>query len=483
MSLTRRVAHNTIIQFIGKFISIFLGVLTVSIMARYLGATGFGQYSTIMAYLQFFGILVDMGLALTVVRLISDPQHNQEQMVNNVLALRFFSALIFLGLAPLIVFFFPYDYLVKIGVAITTLSFFFISLNQILIGLFQKELKMDKVTISEVINRLILLGLVILFAHYNLGLLYIMVAVVSASFVNLLLNYLFALKLIKIRFAFDWSVWRRILKLTWPIAISITFNLVYFKADTIILSLVRSQTEVGIYSAPYRVLEILTNFIYMFMGIIFPVLAGFWLQKNQPKFREIFQTTFNFLISLALPMIFGTLFIAKDLMLLIAGPQFIDSGIVLQIIIFATAIIFVNSLYGYSIVVIDKQRQMVWAYVFVAIISLTGYLLTIPRYGYFGAATFTIVSEMLIFIFNFTVTTKTTKFIPSFTIVFKVLAASIVMSIFLYFFKGHNVILSITLASVIYIFTLYLVKGFSKELIMEIISLKSSPKQIKIDGN
>jgi len=482
MSLTRKVAHNTIIQFSGKILSVFIGVITISIMARYLGKAGFGQYSIIMAFLQFFGILVDMGLALTVVRLISDPKYDPRKMMNNVFTLRFFSALIFLGIAPLVVIFFPYDNIVKIGVAITTLSFFFISINQILVGLFQKELKMDRVTISEVLGRIVLLILVFIFAVLDKGLLFIMIAVIAGSFINVALNYIFALKYIKIKFAFDWDVWKKIITMTWPIAISIAFNLVYFKADTIILSLFRSPAEVGIYGAPYRVLEIMTNFIYMFMGIIFPILTLYFAQKNWSEFKKLFQQTFNFIVMMAVPMVFGTMFIAKDLMLLIAGPEFTDSGLVLQIIIFATFIIFINSIYGYTIVVINKQKQMVWAYIITAIIALAGYLILIPKYGYLGAASFTIVAEALIFIFNFWMTTKTIRFVPSCKIFIKTIAASLVMSIFLYLLTGQNIILMIILASIIYVIALYLFKGFDKKLIFEILSLKSQPKQTKSNG-
>lgn len=476
MSLTRQVTYNTIIQFAGKLISIFIGVITISLMARYLGVTGFGQYSTIMAFLQFFGILVDMGLALTVVRLISDPKHNQERIFNNVFTLRLFSAIIFLGLAPLVVLFFPYDNLIKLGTAITTLSFFFISLSQILIGLFQKELKMDKVTIGENVGRVVLLVLVVIFAYLDKGLLYIMLAVVANSLVTFLIYYFFALKYVKIKLEFDFAIWNKIISLTWPIAISIAFNLVYFKADTLILSLVRSQAEVGIYGAPYRVLEILTNFIYMFMGIMFPILTLYWAEKNKEKFQEMFQKTFDFLVIMAVPMVFGTLFIAKDIMLLIAGPEFAASGLVLQIIIFATAVIFINSLFGYSIVVIDKQRQMVWAYVIVAIISLAGYLITIPKYGYLGAASFTIISECLIFLFNFIVTTKTINYYPKLLIFLKTIPAALIMSLPLYWLKGQNVILLIVLSAGVYLLALYAFKGFSKEFVREIISFKSKAK-------
>jgi O-antigen/teichoic acid export membrane protein len=245
--------------------------------------------------------------------------------------------------------------------------------------------------------------------------------------------------------------------------------------------LVRSQAEVGIYSAPYRVLEILTNFIYLFIGLIFPILTLNWAQKNYEKFRQIFQKTFDALVILAIPMIFGTLFIAQDLMVLIAGPDFAASGTVLKIIIFATAIIFINSLFGYTIVVIDKQRQMVWTYLVVAVVALVGYILTIPKYGYYGAAYFTIISEALIFIFNIWMLTKTTKFFPSLIIFVKTIAASLVMSLILYFLQGQNAILQLILAAIVYIIALYIFKGFSKEFILDIIKQKSEPALGKID--
>lgn len=483
MSLTRRIAHNTLIQFSGKVLGTLFGVLTVAIMARYLGQVGFGQYSTITAYLQLFAILVDMGLSVTVVRLIADPANDQKQIFNNLFTLRFFSALIFMGLAPLIVMFFPYDNLVKIGIVVAALSFFFSALTQVLIGLYQKQIKMLTVTAAEVSGRLVLLILVAIFAYLNYGLLAIVLAVVLGSLINFLICYFAALKYIKISFAFQWPIWRQIFQTTWPIALSIAFNLVYFKADTVILSLTRTQAEVGLYSAPYRILEILTSFIFMFLGLVNPVLTLRWAEKNIAKFQDIFQRIWNVLLIISIPMVVGTIFIAKPLMVLIAGPDFAASGAILQILILATAIIFINTIYGYVIIIIDKQKQMIWVYLFDAIFSVVGYLITIPLYGYWGAAIFTVISEAIIFIGNFLIATKTVKFIPSARIIYKVLAASAVMAAALYLVSGWEVLLQLILASIVYFIALYLFKGIDKQLIADIIRLKSEPKPSPIEGD
>jgi O-antigen/teichoic acid export membrane protein len=473
MSLTRQIAHNTIIQFTGKVLGTLFGVLTIAIMTRYLGRVGFGQYSTITAYLQLFAILVDLGLSITVVRLIADPATDQKIIFNNLFTLRILTSIIFLGLGPLIVIFFPYDNLVKFGIAIATLSFFFSALTQVLIGLYQKELNLLTVTIGEVSGRVILLALVAIFAYLNYGLLAIVGAVVIGSLLNFLICYFTAFKYIKISLAFDWPIWQKIISVTWPIALATAFNLVYFKADTVILSLTRSQAEVGLYSAPYRILEILVNFIFVFLGIVNPILTLRWAEKNYAKFQEIFQKIFDVLLIITIPMVIGTMFIAKPLMILIAGADFSASGIILQILILATAIIFINTIYAYTIIIIAKQKQMIWVYLGDAVFSVIAYLIAIPIWGYYGAAIFTVISELIILIFNFAISTKVIKFVPSLRLTFKIFAASLVMAVLLYLSSGQNVILQLILASGVYVITLYIFKGIDKMLILDIIRLKN----------
>ena len=131
-----------------------------------------------------------------IVKMISEPNADVDSISSNIFTLRFFSALIILGIAPLVALFFPYPTIVKVGIAITTLSFFFISLNQILIGIFQKNLQMYKVATAEVVGRIVLLGLVIGAILTEKGLLAVMTALILGNFVNFALNYIFSIKLV-----------------------------------------------------------------------------------------------------------------------------------------------------------------------------------------------------------------------------------------------------------------------------------------------
>ena len=472
MTLNQKIARNTIYQIIGKIVATAFGVMAIALMTRYLGQEGFGGYTTITAYLQFFGILADMGLSVVLLQMIAQPGANRDKIVSNMVTIRIISAVIFLGLAPIVVLFFPYSPLIKLAVAITAIGFFFMSLNQILVGVFQRELKTGRVAIAEMVSRVILVIFVIIAWVMDTGLLGIMIAVILGSITHFLINYIFSLKYVRIRWEIDLQVWREIVHKSWPIAISIIFNLVYLRADAIILSLTRSQAEVGIYGAAYRVVDILIVFPMMFMGLILPLLSQYWAEKNKLDFKNMLQKSFNMLSIIAIPLVVGTLFLAKPVMVLIAGQDFAVSGSVLKIIMLACAFVFLGSLFAHTIVAINKQKLMIWAYVTTALLSMTGYIILIPKYSYFAAAWITVFSEVLIAVISFAVVWKFTKVLPNFKVFGKALLASAVMALLLWLMAGYNVGLMLVIAIVTYFCVLYLVRGFSKEMVKEILTLK-----------
>lgn len=475
MSLTRKIAHNTIIQMIGKMVSTAIGLLVASMLFRYLGKEGYGNYTTVIVFLQFFGILVDMGLYIILTKKISEQGANAESLVSNIFTIRLISAIIFLGIAPVIVLFFPYPSIIKWGVALTSFSFLFITLNQVLQGVFQKNLKMERVTISEILGRVVLLVGTYLAIHFEKGLLAILLMVVFGSFTNFLFTFILSRKLVRIHLRFDFAVWKKVVIDAYPIALAILFNLVYFKADTLILSLMKSQEDVGIYGASYKILEVLTTFPAMFAGLTIPVLTYTFSRMDLDRFRRVLRKAFDFLVIISLPMVVGTYFIAHKVINFIAGNEFEASAVVLQILIVATGIIFVGNLFGHTVVVINKQKQILWAYAAIAVISVTGYLILIPKYSYLGAAWMTVASELLITIASMFVVWKATKFTPALNQLIKVLTASAGMGVAFYLIGDQSLLVMLLVGFIVYLALLYFLKGISKELIVEIFSLK--PKE------
>ncbi|MFH0814949.1 MAG: flippase [Candidatus Falkowbacteria bacterium] len=469
--LRTRMARGALIQLVGKIASSILGLVAFAMMARYLGVEGFGMYTTVTAFLQFFGILMECGLTLVTIQMISKSNVDENKILSNIMTFRAISAFLFLAAAPVIVLFFPYPQIVKVGVLVAAASFFFVSLNQIFVSYFQKALRLIVVTIAENVARMILIVGVMLAVYFDMGLLNILGWLVVSNLINLAVSWFWGAKWLKLRPAFDWIIWKEIWTRSWPFALSISLNLIYLKGDTIILSLFRPQAEVGLYGATYRVLDILTMIPTLIMGVALPVLVRFW-QENKKEFFVLMQKIFDCFLMLAVPVVLGTMLIADKIMVFVAGQDFFAAGAILRVLILAAGAILLNGLSGYAIVALNKQRKMIFGYLFVAALTLIGYFVTIPIFGYWGAAWFTVFSETLILILTSIVVFKTSKFVASFKLLPKILLATIVMLAVLKLTISWPVWILFFEAVFVYFAILFAVRGLSKRFVFGLIKLR-----------
>lgn len=472
MSTTRKIAHNTIVQVAGKAISTILGLLAIGMMTRYLGQEQFGWYITVITFLGAFGILIDFGLIPVTAQMLSEPKHDKKQLLQNLLGFRFVSALLFLALAPAVALLFPYPNEVKLAIAFTAISFLAIAMGQVLIGYYQTRLKMHIQAASEVVGRLILVGGLWWVIARDGDFLSVMWIVVASSVGYTLLLWLFASRETPVGFRFDWPVWKAIMGKSWPIAISIVFNVVYLKGDTIMLSLFADQSVVGVYGAAYRIIEVLTQLAMMVMGVMMPLLAFHWSRKKLKDFRHQYQQAFDIMMMLSIPMVVGAIVLAKPIMILVAGPEFAGAALPLQILSIAVFGVYLGAIFGHTAVAINKQKQVMWIYISDAVLTLAGYLIFIPMYGMIGAAWMTVFSELYAGILLFFAIRHYSKQHLQVATLAKIIFAAAVMGSVIFLLPQYHVLILVALGGVVYAGLLFGLGAVSKKTIQEVISLR-----------
>lgn len=468
-SLSSKIAWNTLLQIIGRAVGTLLGLFSVGLLTRYLGPSGYGSFTTITGFLQFFGIVVDLGLTLTAVQMISKEGADERRIMGNIMTLRLVSALVFFGLAPLVVLFFPYPSAVKLGVLVGSLAFFFMTQNQVIVGIFQKHLLMGRAAVAEVVGRAVLFLGIVLVVWNGWGLIGTIWALVAGNASQLILSFIFADRVTPLRFLRDVNFMKQILKQSWPIGLAIAFNLIYLKGDVVILSLFRSQAEVGFYGAAYKVLDVITVIPMMFMGLVLPILTQAWASADMVLFRRRLQKAFDFLMMIALPIVGGAWVVGKDLMMLVAGAEYRSSGNLLAVLIIAAGAVFISGLFGHVIVAIGKQRSSMWGYAVDAALSLAAYFIFVPRFGAPAAAWVTVFSEAFIGIFTAALVIRATRIIPRFGTVFKIAVATAVMSLVLLTLPRWPVLILVLLGAIIYGIMLVVLRVVSRETVREIL--------------
>ena len=257
MSYTRRVAYNTTVQVVGKVITTLISLILVAALTRYLGVAGYGQYTTIFAFTQFFAVFADFGFFWFLVREISKPDADQEKIFNNVLTFRTLMAIGIFAVSFLIGLVIPQYHDIRLGIGIIAAASFWMTLNGTYVGIFQNRLRMDKAAITDILGRLAILGVVLFQIKAGASLNQILWAYFVGNAINFLASALLGRIYLKMRPAFDLDYWKKIFWEALPIFIVSMLGLVYFKIDTIMLSLLKTPEDVGIYGPPYKVVEIL----------------------------------------------------------------------------------------------------------------------------------------------------------------------------------------------------------------------------------
>lgn len=479
MALAGKVAANTIVQIATKVLSTALSLWIIAMITRYLGRYGFGQYTTAITFVTFFSLAADLGLTLVTTQLISRPGIDQSRVMSNLFSFRLITAIGFIVIAPLAVLFLPYDAVVKHGVAVAALAFVFVILNQVFVSLFQKELRTEKIAIAEVLSRLLVLAGTMWAISQDRGVIMLLWVLAAGNGLSFALHYFFSRRYVRLRWQYDVEVWKDIARRAWPLTLTIVLNLVYLKTDTLLLSLLKNQSDVGLYGAAYRVIDVLITVPFMIGGTVLPILALRWVSDKREEYARIWQKVFDASAILAWPLVAGGFVLAGPIMRLVAGSDFSAAGPILQILIFAVGFVFFSSFFSYTMVSFDKQRKLIWAYAVTALTALAMYLIFIPTFSYTAAAWITLYSEVLMSLLAWYLTKRESGLKLKLGVCAKAIVASAVMGAALYFlpsdtYPAWKLLTVIVVGAIVYVIALYGLGGIKRSELVELFSAKKS---------
>jgi O-antigen/teichoic acid export membrane protein len=478
MSVSRKIIYNVTASSISKVITTIIALVNIGLITRYMGQEMFGNYIVALAFFLFFTAFGDFGLYQTTTREISRPDADETRIVNNAVGLRIAISLIVLAISPLFIYLSLYSKELKIALGIVLLAFVFSSFTQLLIGLFQKRLLMDQVAFVEMIGKVFQLGLVALGVKMDLGFNFIVGTLLFTMIFNFFVTAWFARKFIKFKPSFDTNYWKKFLFQSFPIGLAVFISFVYFKADSIILSWLKPAADVGIYGAAYKVVENLSFFPGMIVGLTMPIIS-YNIFSNRKKFELIVNKNFKIFLILAVPIFIGTQVLAKEIINLIAGPDFIISAGILRIIILSLVFIFFGQLFNSILIAAKLQKKLLWGLLFVAITNVTLNFIFIPTYSYIATAYISVLTEFLVIVIGGTLIYRDLKFFPKFEGLTAVLLSGLILFAFLLVsIKFLPFLAVVILSPIVYFASTIIFKAITKEEIMLLLKKDLNEKTV-----
>jgi O-antigen/teichoic acid export membrane protein len=390
VNVSQRVLYNTLAQIGGKVALALAALATLRLATSYLGVEGFGEYAIVLALAPILLVFADLGIATLLARELVQSPERREELAGTLLWFRLGASAVvvlgFLAVAP----FLPYDHHVRVGLLIACAGVSLLSLGSFATPFFQVNLRLDLVALLDCVVAFLMVGSVATVTLLDLG----FYALVSVHAAVGLANVAFAAFLVR-RFwrptlSFDRGLARQVVADGFPLAAVIVLGLLHFKLDAVLLSLLRSPADVGVYTVAYRFLEQSLVLPGVFMAAVFPLLAAAVRGEGA---ADVIRKSFSFLLVVGIPLALALVVLADPLVALVAGEGFGAAAVPLRILAPALVFTFVNAVFASLLIALNRQRALILVSLGGLTLNVLANLYAIPRFGYVGAAVTTVVSE------------------------------------------------------------------------------------------
>jgi O-antigen/teichoic acid export membrane protein len=471
MNTLKRVVKNTVVRTGAEVLNFALSAIFLIYVARHLGSEDFGKYSFSLSFAALFIIFTDMGLHTIFIREVVKEREGTSKLLGNILVIKFILTIVYFFLLSVTINLMHYPHETKNLIYIMGVFVLGTSILDLFNSLFRAFERMEYEALIMFLNRLavVIFGLITLYLGY--GLKAFLIAILIANLLMIFPSSFLAFKNFSVpRFEMDKILWKRLFKEAIPVGLMMGFTTIYLKIGIVILSIVKGNSAVGLYSAPHRLLEALIIFPTFFLAALFPFFTRFHKSSRDSLFKA-YEGAFKLLLILILPIAVAMTVISDKFTIIIFGMEFIQSAIVLRILIWACLLMFLNTLLSYLIIAIGKQHFNIISFGISALASVILNVLLIPSYSYVGTSLALVGSQIIIFIFSFSFVSSQLFRLSLYKIMIKPLLSSLILGGLLWYINCLNLFLLIPIGMLFYFGILILLRTFSREDILRIKSL------------
>lgn len=376
------------------------------LLAKTLGADGYGNFIKITTYVSIFYLFADFGLnAAYLTKKTSDQSlFTIRCLLGMLLLFGVVSLLAFLPGTPT----YGYTMMVKFGIILFAPTIVCQALITTANAFFQKKLRYDLAAWAVASGSLVSLFFIVVSTYIFLPSVVLFAGIISlflGSMTTAGIGLWFSKRLhFHIGFEWDSHATLTLVKTALPLGLTLLCNVIYFHADSIILTLSRSTFEVGIYGLAYKFFEFPLVVPIFVMNSVFPFfITSLETKKYKKFFRQGFQALLGlFSISLCIS---GILYLFIPLVEHIK-PEFAASIVPFRILSAGIPIFYVTSVTMWMLISLKKNSALFAIYGMSMIGNIVANIIFIPQYGYIAAAWVTVLSECIVLFMSFFVIWK-----------------------------------------------------------------------------
>jgi O-antigen/teichoic acid export membrane protein len=257
---------------------------------------------------------------------------------------------------------------------------------------------MEYISLADVVSKLVGTAAIIGVLVLGQGALVVAAMGLTLAVTGLAIQTYYLHRLYPLHLRLDWPQLIRMVRAGLPYLLSGLVLALYVESDTLIISLLVNETEVGWYGTAVRLLGTLAFVPTILMTAIFPAMVRLQ-EQDRGALVQLMRRSVFWLLTVSIPLGLGTMVIAEPLVQLLYGPSFAGTAPVL--VMFGVGLLFTyqNTLAGQYLIAVDRQNTWTAVMVVVTAIKLGLNLVLIPWFdhrfgnGALGAASGLLLAE------------------------------------------------------------------------------------------
>ena len=381
------------VRVLGYVIGVLASIGSSAVLFRHLGVEDTGRYLTIVTLATLAAGITDAGLSGIGVRELSrrGPEESR-RLFANLFGIRI--TLSALGVCGAVIFaLVGYSSTMVLGTVIAGTAVLAQTTQDTFAIPLLTRLRLGWVTAVDVLRQLVTAISIVALVVAGASLLPFWGCAVLGGLVATVAAAMLVRGTVPLRPAFEGSVWRPLLKDTLPFALAAAVGAVYYRLAILIVSLVASGYELGLFSASYRVIDVLIVVPQLVVGASFPIIARA-AHTDSERFDYATGRMLDVCFLLGLAACIGLLTGAPFIIRVIAGPEFAAAADVLRIQGVALIGSFTAAVFGYALLGMHRYRATLIVNLFVLVFSAVLTSALASSGGATGAATAVVIVEL-----------------------------------------------------------------------------------------
>ncbi|WP_457754645.1 flippase [Thermococcus sp.] len=403
----QRIARGTGIIFIGTVISMLLGFISRTLIARQYTVLEYGVFNLALTVIGVGSIIATLGLTNSLPREVAFYREREPDKINNLISTAMSLVAMSSVLTVMAIVISRSEIadaltrtetsyqLLKDALKVISLALPFSVLTSTVISATRGFGRVrERVYFQNIIYPVIWTSVVIVLVALNLPFLDIFRAYVLAQFsvFALLLLEIKRVRLFNIKPSIDMNLGKHLIVFSIPLMFTGILSFIMSWTDTLMLGYYKGSEVVGIYNAASPLARLIPLFLNSAAFLYSPMASGLYARGKLEEMKRVYQVLTKWIFMLTLP-IFSVMFLFPEATIrFLFGSKYLEAALSLQILALGFMFHTFLGLNGLSLIVIGDSRFIMVSSLVSAGLNVLLNALLIPSYGLEGAAMATTVS-------------------------------------------------------------------------------------------